>query len=131
MQLLAVFIEQDLHSDVPHELRLSARVSAEAPSGHKHEEKSFVKLILASRIERGVMRQRPHRAIVMNLASDLQIGRHVVPSGEADDPFALIDKLLCHESHLMLWPQKDLSQRDVVLLKRGSCCVPQRNRAPA
>ena len=85
----SVVFQQNLHPQITQKIRLPAGIRAEAASGHKQQNESLSQPVAAAGIERGVMRQRAHGAIVVHLADDFELRRELVPGGESQNPLGM------------------------------------------
>src|ERR1700733_9086738 len=81
-----VLAQEHLYAEIPHILRLPARIPAEAAARHHQQNKSVVQFVPPAKVERRFVRHRMHRPIVVNLAVQFESLVKCVPRNETDDP---------------------------------------------
>ena len=85
----SIVFQQNLHTQVTQKIRLPAGIRAKTASCHKQQNESLSESVTAAAIERGVVRQRAHGTVIVDLAHDFELRRELMPRGETQDPFGM------------------------------------------
>src|SRR5271163_3003027 len=87
--MLAVVLQQDLQPHVAEKIRLAACIRTEASTGHEEQDESFAKAITSSGVECCIVRQRSHRAIVVDLSYDFELRCELMPGRKSENAFRM------------------------------------------